>query len=218
MKTSLWKHLLSLKPSGLLTDSDLALQRLKPLLWKIGWLRSVKEGLPVDRAGNCIPWFTYPAISFLKTRVKSEMVVFEYGSGNSTLWFSNHVLNVTSCEHNIQWHNSFKRRIPSNVDYFYQELIYGGEYSRIIMKYEKKFDIIVIDGRDRVNCVKNSLGALKDTGVIIWDNTDREKYIKGCLYLTQNGFRRLDFVGIGPVNDYEWSTSIFYMDNNCLGI
>ncbi|HAY39752.1 MAG TPA: FkbM family methyltransferase, partial [Desulfobacteraceae bacterium] len=84
--------------------------------------------------------------------------------------------------------------------------------------YKDIFNIIVIDGRDRVNCAKNSLKALKGDGVIIWDNSEREYYQEGYSYLIQNGFRRLDFEGLGPIGIREWCTSIFYRDNNCFEI
>ena len=191
---------------------------LSPYLEKIGWFQSVEKRLPIDRDGNCLPWYTYPAISFLNGKIRSEMRVFEYGSGNSTLWWSRQVSSLTSCEHNLGWFNSLKARIPSNVDYIYCELDYGKHYCETILAYKDRFNIIVIDGRDRVNCAKNSIGALKMDGVIIWDNSDRKKYQEGYSYLIQNGFRRLDFWGLGPINSYEWCTSIFYRDQNCLEI
>jgi hypothetical protein len=80
------------------------------------------------------------------------------------------------------------------------------------------FDIIVIDGRDRVNCAKNSLGALKEDGVIIWDNSERSKYAEGYAFLKDNGFKRIEFTGIGPVNSFAWSTTVFYRNKNCLAI
>ena len=191
---------------------------LSPYLEKIGWFRSVEERLPIDRDGNCLPWYTYPAIFFLNGKIRSEMTVFEYGSGNSTLWWSRQVSSLTSCEHNLGWFNSLKARIPSNVDYIYRELDYGGHYCETILAYKDRFNIIVIDGRDRVNCAKNCIGALKMDGVIIWDNGERKKYQEGYSYLIQNGFRRLDFWGLGPINSCEWCTSIFYRDKNCLEI
>lgn len=191
---------------------------LQPYLEDVGWFRSAEERLPVDRNGNCLPWITYPAISFLNNKVRSDMVVFEYGSGNSTLWWSERVSSIVSYEHNRDWHNSFKEIVPTNVEYVYCSLDYGGEYSKAIQKYKNKFSIVVIDGRDRVNCALNSIGALRDDGLIIWDNSDREEYEIGYSYLMDNGFRRLDFEGHGPINTYIWCTSIFYRDNNCFGI
>jgi hypothetical protein len=84
--------------------------------------------------------------------------------------------------------------------------------------YTNAFDAIVIDGRDRVNCCKNSLGALKAAGVIIWDNSERPDYQEGYDFLINNGFKRIDFGGIGPINPDAWCTSVFYRSNNCLGI
>ena len=104
------------------------------------------------------------------------------------------------------------------MEYLHHELVHGGEYSKTILRYNNAFDIIVIDGRDRVNCARNCLGALKDNGVVIWDNSDRDKYEEGYAYLVQNGFNRLDFDGLGPINCDGWRTSVFYRQNNCLGI
>ena len=192
--------------------------KLSPYFERIGWFRSLKEGLPVDRDGNCLPWVTYPMISFLKGKIQSEMTVFEYGSGNSTLWWSEKVSSLTSCEHDLDWYNYLNEKIPSNVEYIHCELNYGGQYCRTILGYKNRFNIIVIDGRDRVNCAKNSLVALKADGVIVWDNSDRQKYQEGYYYLIQNGFRRLDFEGLGPNGVDQWCTSIFYRDNNCFQI
>jgi len=92
------------------------------------------------------------------------------------------------------------------------------QYSREVLKYQNEFDIIVIDGRDRINCARNALAALKPDGVILWDNSDRDEYRLGYELLERNGFRRLDFAGMGPLNAYQWTTSIFYRGQNCLGL
>ena len=193
-------------------------RNLRHYLHEIGWFKSVEEQLPVDRDGNCLPWYTYPVISFLNEKIQSDMTVFEYGSGNSTFWWSEKVFSVVSYEHDFGWYSSLKERVPSNVKYRHCDLESGGEYSKAILEYNDRFNIVVIDGRDRVNCAKNSLGALRENGLIIWDNSDREEYQEGYSYLMQNGFRRLDFEGFGPINAYKWRTSIFYRSNNCFGI
>lgn len=193
-------------------------RELVPHLRRIGWLRSIEERMPLDREGNPLPWYTYPAISFLGERVKPYMDVFEYGSGNSTLWWSKRISHVTSCEHDHSWYEKMKPQLPANVDYIYCELDYGGQYCHIISPFQNCFDCIVIDGRDRVNCAKNSIGALKKDGVIIWDNGEREKYQEGYDYLVRQGFRRLNFWGPGPINNFDWCTALFYRPDNCLGI
>ena len=146
------------------------------------------------------------------------MLIFEYGSGNSTIWLSKMALSVISLEHDIKWYNSMKDKISSNVKYLHCDLDYGGGYSKAILSHNDRFHVVVIDGSDRVRCAKNSLDALRDDGVIIWDNSDRDYYQEGYSFLIQRGFKRLDFIGIGACNSYEWCTSIFYRDNNCFGI
>lgn len=187
-------------------------------LKNVGWFKSFRVGEPVDSDGNPIPWMTYSAINFIEKRINKEMTVFEYGCGNSTLWWSNRVKHVISCEHNRNWYEKMRSIIPCNVELYHIELQYGDEYSKKVSENMGRFDIIVIDGRDRVNCSKNCLLSLKRNGVIIWDNSDRESYEEGYNYLLQNGYKRLDFEGMGPVNVDSWSTSIFYKEENCLGI
>lgn len=183
-----------------------------------GWFQSFVSSMPVNQQGRAIPWLTYPAIEFLEKRVKKQMSVFEYGSGNSTIWWSGLVSTITSCEHDKSWYDKMNSNLPANVRYLHFVLIRGGDYSKVIGQYDKEFDIVVIDGRDRVNCAMNSLNALKKNGVILFDDSDRDLYQEGYDYLNSNGFKRLDFWGIGPITAYAKCTSIFYKQDNCLDL
>jgi len=184
----------------------------------VGWFNSFRLGTPVDAAGNPLPWMTYSSISFLEKRINPDMTVFEYSCGNSTLWWANRVKRMISCEHDIAWHSKMLGLIPSNVELYQINLEYGGAYCHKISEYTAMFDIIIVDGRDRNNCAKNCLNALRKNGVIIWDNSDRDSYKEGFIFLLQHGYKKLDFDGMGPINAYSWSTSIFYKPDNCLNI
>lgn len=188
-------------------------------LSKSGWKKSVMNRLPLDGDKNELPWFTYACIYFLTPKLKEDYFVFEYGSGNSTLWFANKTQKIISVEHDEKWHSHMKGRFTEfpNITYFLKDLV-SETYQKEIVNYEKVFDIIVLDGRERVECAMNALNALKDDGVIIWDNSDRTKYSKGYGFLKENGFKRLDFYGMGPISAHSWCTSIFYRDGNCLNI
>ena len=191
---------------------------LWPTLRDLGWQRSIAIGAPVDRDGSALPWFTYASIFFLSKRIKPEMVVFEYGSGGSTIWWSRRLRRVVACEHDLAWLNSVKAKAPANVELLHRELTPEGAYAGAILGYARQFDIIVIDGRQRAQCAINSLGALKEDGVLIWDNSDRPRYREGIALLVGHGFKRLDFAGDGPINAFRSCTSIFYRNENCLGI
>lgn len=192
--------------------------RRSGILLTDGWFRSFREQASIDAQGEPLPWVTYPAIEFLRRRLRADMSVFEYGSGGSTLWWAKRVSEVVSVEHDRSWFEKLSSSIPANVSLFHIELNDGGRYSRKIAEYNGKFDIVVVDGRDRVNCLKNSLRALNPGGVIVLDNSDRPQYAAGVEWLMANGFRKIEFVGMAPIVHSKNETAIFYRDDNVLGI
>ena len=183
-----------------------------------GWVDSVLASMPIDAVGEPVPWYTYSAIDFLAGRVNSGMRVFEYGSGNSTLWWSRKARHVVSCEHDRAWYDVMRPRVPANVEYLFADLTAGDDYVASASRQAEPFDVIVIDGRDRVNCARSALSALTADGVIVWDNSDRTEYDAGYRFLLDHGFRRLDFGGMGPINAYGWCTSLFYRPLNCFDV
>lgn len=183
-----------------------------------GWLRSFREGKPVDAEGRPIPWLSYPAIEFLAARVRPEWSVFEYGAGASTLWWAGRVREVVSVEHDAEWAKKVRAESPANAELLEVPLEYGGEYARTAARWPARFDVVVIDGRDRVNCATAALTALKPAGVIIWDNSDRGEYRPGLEALAAAGFRRVPFIGLLPVHWQKNETSILYRDGNVLGL
>ncbi|MGB0238019.1 MAG: hypothetical protein ACPG4B_06905 [Cycloclasticus sp.] len=186
--------------------------------YEIGWFKSFEKQLPVDKDELPLPWVTYGFIDFIAERLNERFDVFEYGSGNSTKWYSRKVRSVTSVEHDKEWFDFIKDGMPSNVDLKFQDLEYGGDYSNTSGLCGKKFDLIVVDGRDRVNCVKHSISSLKSGGVIVLDDSERSAYSQALRLLKESGFRRIDFWGISPGLFYKKNTTIFYKSDNCLGI
>jgi len=184
---------------------------------EVGWLRSFEKNMPVDKSGNPIPWFTYSMIHFLSERTDENMKVFEFGSGNSTIWWSNRVSRVFSCEHSKKWYNKIVKKSPNNVTYLLSEK-YKNKYESLIKIPEDRFDVVVIDGKRRQECAKKSISKLKKNGVIVWDDTHRESYKSGISDLCKKGFRKLTFRGLKPTNSWLSETSVFYRDRNCLGI
>jgi predicted O-methyltransferase YrrM len=84
-------------------------------------------------------------------------------------------------------------------------------YVGTIAEQDKKFDVVIVDAEEQVKCMLNAADFLTDRGVIILDDAA----VEGLL---SRGFRVMPFDGMkaGGINVYR--TSIFYRDNNCLGI
>lgn len=186
---------------------------------KTGYLQSILLQKVINTQGNYIPWYTYPAIDLLEDRVTDDLTVFEYGSGYGTLWWAKHVKRTTVVEHNLEWFKKMLLLFPDNVRPIYRELKYGGNYCRTVKDLlPLKFDIIIIDGRDRVNCCKYCLDSLTSRGVIIFDNTHINDYTSGVSFIKEHGFRELRLYGLTPMTVIDNATSFFYRNDNCLGI
>jgi len=94
--------------------SKLLSMRLSGYLIDVGWFSAFKIGEPVDKNLEPLPWLTYSFIDFIIERLRNEFNIFEFGSGNSTLFFAKRVMEVTSVEHNIEWYKKLKNKIPGN--------------------------------------------------------------------------------------------------------
>ncbi len=190
----------------------------KGYLLEEGWFKSYSKMFPVDNENSPIPWFTYPFIEFIEPRIRKDMIILEFGTGNSTLWWSSKVKRVKTCEHDRTWYQHMIKKIPVNVELYLRELEHPKGYFEFAAEYKEFFDIIVIDGRERVNCILNSLGALKKDGIFIIDNSELEKYSVGIEFLKSKGFKEIGFTGIGPLSTNKWTTSVFYRHTNCLNL
>jgi hypothetical protein len=190
----------------------------KGYLNDIGWFKAFESHSPVDGEGNPIPWVTYSFIDFIKERLRKQHTVFEFGSGNSTFFYAKYAGLVVSVEHDKDWFEKIVKSKPENSEMIFCELVKGGDYCRMPVKLEEKFDIIIVDGRDRVNCCKQAVNALSANGVVVLDDSERDKYKQGVDFLINNGFKHLSFSGISPGLFYRKSTSVFYKSDNCLGI
>ncbi len=209
MKKFLWEILNKLKIGGPLQLF------LNSWLKDLGWFNSFYKKESVDKNNEPLPWYTYSFIDFLKPRLSKNFNVFEFGSGNSTLWFSKYVNSIKSVEHDKNWYEKVGDKLPANAEVFYKE---SKDYPKEVSASGKKYEIITIDGIDRNDCIYQSINSLTQNGVIILDNSERIDYKASIEFLLSNGFKKIDFRGMCPVTPISSCTSIFYKDGNCLGI
>jgi len=202
---------------SLLTINTLLINK-KSYLRSTGYLNSFKNGYPCDDKGEVLPWMNYPVISFLKERLNKDITIFEYGSGFSTRFYAARVKHVTSLEYNYIWYEKVKQTLPDNVTLLFQETDIDGKYCRAIQLNDVKYEMIVIDGDDRENCMQQCLVSLSENGVIILDDSQRDCYAESIIFLEKKGFKRIHFEGLKPKGKIMDRTTVFYRDNNCFGI
>lgn len=202
------------------TDSDFLMLLMfyfseECVLREKGWFESQRRGYPVDENGTAIPWYTYSAVMYLNNNLPENATVFEYGSGNSTLWYADRVSNVVAVEDSPKWAAEMVDKTPTNATVIQQSMD-DGFVSEI--ENHGDFDVIVVDGKNRRSeCAQKALNHLSDTGVIIWDDYGHLSEAE-CEPLLEAGFDVLPLFGIKPLCDDHRCTSIFYKEDNCLNI
>jgi hypothetical protein len=180
-----------------------AVAAVRNLLVKQGLYRTMSTGRPVRPDDSPLPWFTYAAIGYLEQLDLASASIFEYGSGNSTLWWQDRVKFVRSVEHDPEWHDHLRAKVGPNVDYrltadpdAYVNALEGDFY-----------DIIVIDGEHRPRCVPQAIEHLRPGGFVVFDNAD---WFPTCAEeLRRADLIEVDFAGFGPINAYTSVTSLF---------
>lgn len=191
---------------------------IKGYLAETGWFVAQENKASVDIHNKPIPWFTYSCVDFLQDRIQPNQHIFEFGSGNSTRYFAQRCAEIISVEHDKNWYEGGIKNKPETATILYCPLDEDGEYCRAAIHSGKQFEIIIVDGRDRVNCCKQSIPALKKNGVMIIDDSEREKYNEARSVLFENGFKEIMFTGISAGYFFKKATSVFYKPDNCLNI
>jgi len=199
-----------------------------PVWWK--YLQKKNEPLKND-----YPWITFKAERFLRKMLRKDMVVFEYGSGSSTLYFSRRVAQVFSIEHHSGWLENLRQVLHEqaiqNVDcrliepetltenqatgYLSHHHLYKNKSFESYVKSIDTFpggyfDLVMIDGRARTGCIAHAKNKIKQGGYLVVDNSERAYYFDGNDFLLkEKEWKSLHFIGPTPYTFGLSKTSIF---------
>ena len=145
----------------------------------------------------------------------SNLSIFESRSGFSSIWWAKRCKNIVSIEHNEDWYLKIKTLIKefTNIEIFL--LKEHSEYISFLNKLNSYFDIYIIDGIQRGEMAKSVVSNILKFGgqIIIVDNSDWYPNILEFIFFKLNWIR-VDFHGFGPINDYTWTTTLFF-NRNC---
>jgi Methyltransferase domain len=140
------------------------------------------------------PWWSFNAQDRIRALLDGgDKEVFEYGSGASTLWLSRRAKSVTSVEYDEGFHRVMSekladakntelilappRKLAEGESSRYQsgQPNYAGldfeKFVKAVDRDDRKYDLIVIDGRARPQCLEVALGHLKEGGTVFFDDT-----------------------------------------------
>ena len=185
-------------------------------LYQQGWWNGLHQSWHKNAIGEHVPWLTYPCIAFVTPLLNKQLSVLEFGGGSSTFYWAKHTHEVITIEHDETWAKSLSNMLPSNSTLIYQKLQPFDEFEAAIPA--ERYHIVLVDGRERVKCLPIALRRLTLDGIIILDDSNRSKYTPGRKSLIKAGFKELPFWGLRHQSMQMTCTSIFYRNNNCLGI
>jgi len=157
------------------------------------------------------PWFVHESIIKLEELIQPGWTAFEWGSGSSTLWLGADMMvaHAISVEHDPEWYEAtrdiLERYFVDSVELVHAGL--GGPYENYIESYPPgHFDLILVDGRNRADCLNNAIPRLKPGGIMVLDNSEREGYQWAVALL--DSWRRWEYVTQG--GGYKgWTTTIW---------
>lgn len=154
-------------------------------IFKTGFFYSwiYKESL--DNNKKPLPWISYSAIDYLSKLDLSKFIIFEYGSGNSTIWYLDKFKKIYSVENNDEYRKNLIFKISkiqqkeknekslAPYEIFYENDV--SKYNNYINNFSFSFDVIMIDGAfEREECVDQVIKHVKQFSnkLIILDNAD----------------------------------------------
>lgn len=133
---------------------------------------------------------------FIEKYLNKNDTLLEYGSGNSTLYFSGIVDKVISIEHDIDWINSLKKVINAydikNIELHhiaanspdpkpcrYEQF---KDYIHYPVNQKFKFTKALIDGRARKYCAKYIYDIIDDNVIVFIHDFNRSDYQMSLKY------------------------------------
>ena len=106
--------------------------------------RSMDEKVCVDKKGNPLPWYTYPAIEYLSQFDYSDKKIFEFGCGYSSPFWAERAAEVVSVEDNPIWFGRWQAEFDNpNLEIRLREE--GEIYEDAILENDSLYDVIVVD-------------------------------------------------------------------------
>lgn len=157
------------------------------------------------------PWMDEKDIreieNILLNKKSKKLDILEWGSGGSTEYFTNFLIksNIqfswTSLEYNKSWYEKVLKLNLKNVililfdvgnNKLKQRYTNMDDYVNYPISLNKKFDIILVDGRKRRRCMIIASKILKDNGTVLLHDAQRKyyscslKYFKWGKFLSKN--------------------------------
>jgi hypothetical protein len=167
-----------------------------------------------------LPYLAWPCIDFLRKFCQPDSRVFEYGGGGSTIFFANLGCHVTTIEGNTDWVCAIRDRLlPARhrveIRHVSTDEEHCSEYAHQVHD-GGPWDLILVDGAFRLDCLREAKSELTDGGVLILDNADEPQYAEAPLLLPV--FERYVCRGLGVARRRVTQTDVYIPEGRSAGV
>jgi hypothetical protein len=188
-----WGLLTSGHPGDLLVWARTMLQRRRPL-------------------SHPVPWLTFDATRAICAALPPGARVFEFGAGNSTIFWARRAASVCSVEDDAGWMALLNAKLKelriSNTHVLHETEMQA--YVHTIGAWpDEHFDLVIVDGAWRRECVAAAVRHVKKGGMLVVDNTDWHWFRAERLAGIPPGWRRRVYAGYAPMIGYKSETTVF---------
>jgi len=180
------------------------------------WLRQRTAATIALRA----PWWPYDAVAWVAANLPPTPRAFEFGSGGSTLWLEDFGADVTSVEDNAHWHKQLAGALGPGTRLLFHPPQQSGVVSdgfgpdffdsyaaEIDGEPDASLDLVIVDGRARIQCARRAMTKVKPDGLLLFDDTNFAEF-RPAVSLFQ-GWERHVFAGLKPGQRGPAQTSVW---------
>jgi hypothetical protein len=188
------------------------------MAFTLGHFKSSILRKAVARGGDPLPWYTYPAVHFLSTLNISDLTILEFGGGQSSIWWAQRARSVTTLETDRDWFQEIEKRSKAEGSL---ECVYcRTEEEQADWPIGSEFDIVIVDGGNRLRCAETAAKVVAAEGFIIIDDSEGYWGPEGTHpiveLLDKCEFARIDFYGFAPGTYSLRCTSMFFRSTRLL--
>ena len=165
-----------------------------------------------------LPWIAWPCVDYLARYLQPSHHVFEWGGGGSTLFFLKKGCRVTTVESDPEWVRQLQDRVRaqspdarSRWDLRFVPVKGNGDPS--IGEYVRQvstgapWDVVMVDGWSRMNCLLAGRDDVKAGGVLVIDNANQKQFAD--VPQLMEGWQRYPFRGLGVARSWVTQTDVY---------
>ncbi|MGR6971714.1 class I SAM-dependent methyltransferase [Streptomyces cynarae] len=171
------------------------------------WGRALRQSPLTSR----LPWLPFRVIERLEKHLTKGSHVFEFGGGGSTLWFSERAGEVVTVEHDDDWFRALQDAVSEKdncqVLYHAANDDFAGYVGSIADYADGYFDVVVVDGRERIRCLRSAMEKVRPGGLLILDDSDRARYSDAFVIAT--AWPHVTYRGLTPAKAIAGVTTVW---------